>query len=147
MGTICFKPNKRDITLTPSRSNVSDIRLSNLIDWDVEASGRIENTYKAIKCIGRGAFGQVFLVKKAAKERDSFAGPCSETSYFAMKIIRKDLMRNKKHITHLNTEQEILRTVKHPFIINLHHSFRSKRKVFLVMEFANGGSLKYHFNK
>lgn len=37
--------------------------------------------------------------------------------------------------------------ISHPFIIKMHSCFESKRRIFFVLEFAAGGSLRYHYNK
>jgi serine/threonine protein kinase len=103
---------------------------------DHEDSCKIEISYFPVKYIGKGAFGEVLLVKNIKTE-----------NYYAMKIIRKTLFQKKKHYEHLNTETEILTKTNHPFIIKMHKWFQSRNKVFFVMDFANGGSIKYHMDK
>jgi len=44
-------------------------------------------------------------------------------------------------------EKDILRKVRHPFIVRLHYAFQSDSKLHLVMDFVNGGHLLYHMHK
>lgn len=107
MGTICLKP-KNSIALSP-RHRKSSLSRDSAIDLDHEESCKIENSYSPIKIIGKGAFGEVLLVKNI-----------KDDAYYAMKIIRKTLFQKKKHYEHLNTETEILTRSNHPFIIKMH---------------------------
>eukprot|EP00164_Ancoracysta_twista_P003621 GFYU01004850.1.p1 GENE.GFYU01004850.1~~GFYU01004850.1.p1 ORF type:complete len:283 (-),score=80.49 GFYU01004850.1:5-853(-) len=44
----------------------------------------------------------------------------------------------------MRTERNILTQMDHPFIVSLHFAFQSKSKLFLVMDFLNGGPLFNH---
>ena len=37
--------------------------------------------------------------------------------------------------------------VEHPFLMKLHYAFQSPEKLYLVMDFVNGGELFYHLQK
>jgi len=60
---------------------------------------------------------------------------------------------NKKHLIETNSvdntmaEKDILRKIRHPFIVKLHYAFQSDSKLHLVMDFVNGGHLLYHMHK
>lgn len=41
-------------------------------------------------------------------------------------------------MTYTRTERDILRRVRHPFIVSLHFAFQTAGKVYLVMDFLNG---------
>ena len=41
-------------------------------------------------------------------------------------------------------EREILSKIDHPFIVKLFFAFQSDSKLYLIMEFVNGGELFYH---
>ncbi|CAI2373636.1 unnamed protein product [Moneuplotes crassus] len=134
MGSVCLKPN---VEIRPSRNKLlQKMSLQNSeISLDLEESQTIDNLYTPIKLIGRGAFGEVVLVHNKGVNK-----------YYAMKIIRKTLFKRPKHYEHLETEKEILEKVHHPFIIRMEKCFQSKDRVFFVLEFAPGGSLRFHFN-
>lgn len=107
MGTVCLKP-RNSIGLSPRHSK-SSLNKDPKIDLEHEESCKIENSYTPIKIIGKGAFGEVLLVKNI-----------KDDAYYAMKIIRKTLFQKKKHYEHLSTETEILTLSDHPFIIKMH---------------------------
>lgn len=48
-------------------------------------------------------------------------------------------MIERKKIKRALTEQEILATANHPFIVTLHHSFQSDQYLYFCMEYCMGG--------
>ena len=48
-------------------------------------------------------------------------------------------MIQRKKIKRALTEQEILATANHPFIVTLHHSFQSEDYLYHCMEYCMGG--------
>jgi protein-serine/threonine kinase len=48
-------------------------------------------------------------------------------------------MIERKKIKRALTEQEILATANHPFIVTLHHSFQSEGYLYFCMEYCMGG--------
>uniref|UniRef100_A0A061RC98 non-specific serine/threonine protein kinase n=1 Tax=Tetraselmis sp. GSL018 TaxID=582737 RepID=A0A061RC98_9CHLO len=80
--------------------------------------------------IGQGAFGKVFLVSK----RDT-------GEIFAMKVMRKDKILEKDHSDYVKAEREVLTAVVHPYIVTLQYSFQTSSKLYLIMDFINGGHL------
>jgi len=66
--------------------------------------------------------------------------------FFAVKILRKlDMSSYTKHRTQL--EREIMARVSHPFIATLEFAFQSDEKLYLGMEFFQGGDLFHHIAK
>ena len=41
-------------------------------------------------------------------------------------------------------ERDILTKLKHPFIVNLNYAFQTKDKLFMILDFVNGGELFFH---
>ena len=52
---------------------------------------------------------------------------------FAMKIIQKGMVEKSTKIKQIMAERNILKMVKHPFIINLHWAFKSVRNSSLFL--------------
>ena len=99
--------------------------------------GEINLTCFAIeKLLGKGSFGKVMLVRK----KDTNA-------IYAMKIIKKALIEKYKHIDHTKTERKILGELDHPFLVKLRYAFQSKSKLYMVMDFINGGELFFHLKR
>jgi protein-serine/threonine kinase len=48
-------------------------------------------------------------------------------------------MIERKKIKRALTEQEILATANHPFIVTLYHSFQSEGYLYFCMEYCSGG--------
>jgi serum/glucocorticoid-regulated kinase 2 len=44
-------------------------------------------------------------------------------------------------------EREILAKIDHPFIVKLHYAFQTETKLYLVMDFINGGELFFHLKR
>ncbi|PQP97054.1 serine/threonine-protein kinase AtPK1/AtPK6 [Prunus yedoensis var. nudiflora] len=94
-----------------------------------------------LRVVGKGAFGKVFQVRK--KCNDSSNGNESDGLY-AMKVMRKDTIIKKNHVDYMKAERDILTKVVHPFIVQLRYSFQTNSKLYLIMDFINGGHLFFH---
>ncbi|KAJ3033386.1 camp-dependent protein kinase catalytic subunit [Rhizophlyctis rosea] len=93
--------------------------------------------FHVIRRVGKGGFANVFLVRlKAGTGR-----------YFALKAIKKtDLVRLKQEKQILN-EKNILKAVKHSFIVELYHTFQNVNYLFMTLEFVAGGDLFSYLRK
>lgn len=83
--------------------------------------------FKVIRLIGKGKFGNIFLVEKI--------GGVDNGAVYAMKIISNI---NEKTMTEFTI---LKRNVNHPFFMKLHYSFKIKSRVYFVMDFIQGGDL------
>ncbi|KAL5704760.1 non-specific serine/threonine protein kinase [Ranunculus cassubicifolius] len=86
--------------------------------------------FEVLKVVGQGAFGKVFQVRK----KGTF-------DIYAMKVVRKDKILEKNHVEYIKAERDILTKVDHPFIVQLKYSFQTKYRLYLVLDFVNGGHL------
>ena len=75
--------------------------------------------------------------------------------YYAMKVMKKEMLIGNNQVETVKgkwilyclneiAEREILSKIDHPFIVKLFFAFQSNSKLFLIMEFVNGGELFYH---
>lgn len=87
--------------------------------------------FNIYKCLGKGAFGQVYLVKY---KKDP-------TSYYAMKIIEKQHVINSKQLAHTQSELRLLNAMDSSFIIKLKEFFMDNVHLFLVLPYAEGGDM------
>jgi serine/threonine protein kinase len=92
--------------------------------------------FEPIKCIGRGTFGKVFLVKCKHNEK-----------LYAMKVIRKDIVIQHDSIDSLQVEKLILLQVNHPFIIGMDYVFQKAYRIYFIMDFIQGGELFKHLSE
>lgn len=86
--------------------------------------------FELLRVVGQGAFGKVFQVKQRATGR-----------IFAMKVMRKDKVLAKNHSEYMRQERDILTDIDHPFIVKMHYSFQTSTKLYLILDFVNGGHL------
>lgn len=88
------------------------------------------NDFTFYKLLGRGSFGEVYLVKKN-----------SDDKLYAMKVLRKEKVVGTSLSRYIQTEKDVLSFVSHPFIVRLHYAFQSQSRLFLIMQFCHGGDL------
>lgn len=92
--------------------------------------------FEIMKVVGQGAFGKVYQVlKKGTSE------------IYAMKVMRKDKIMEKNHAEYMKAERDILTKIGHPFIVQLRYSFQTKYRLYLVLDFINGGHLFFQLEK
>ncbi|KAL5196657.1 hypothetical protein ABZP36_000169 [Zizania latifolia] len=92
--------------------------------------------FEILKLVGQGAFGKVFQVRKNGT-----------SEIYAMKVMRKDKILEKNHAEYMKAEREILTKVDHPFVVQLRYSFQTKYRLYLVLDFINGGHLFFQLYK
>uniref|UniRef100_A0A2P2K725 non-specific serine/threonine protein kinase n=1 Tax=Rhizophora mucronata TaxID=61149 RepID=A0A2P2K725_RHIMU len=93
--------------------------------------------FEILRVIGKGAFGKVFQVRK----KGSHGGG---DGIYAMKVMRKETIIKNNHVDYMRAERDILTKVLHPFIVQLQYSFQTKSKLYLILDFVNGGHLFFH---
>lgn len=92
-----------------------------------------KDDFEVIATIGKGSFGKVLQVRKK-----------DDGVVYAMKILRKEAIIARKQVAHTKAEKSILSKIQHPFIVRLHFAFQTKDKLYMVLDFVNGGELFFH---
>eukprot|EP01156_Anaeramoeba_ignava_P022698 Anaeramoba_ignava/c20958_g1_i1.p1 GENE.c20958_g1_i1~~c20958_g1_i1.p1 ORF type:complete len:424 (-),score=137.80 c20958_g1_i1:27-1298(-) len=92
--------------------------------------------FKVISVIGRGSYGKVTLVEKNDTHE-----------LFAMKSLQKGKVLDVRQIEQTMAEREVLMKAKHPFLISLKYSFQDEERLYMVLDYANGGDLFHHLRK
>jgi hypothetical protein len=84
--------------------------------------------FEILSVIGKGAYGQVFLVKKHLEKK-----------LYAMKVLRKAaIVVHGKETEHTKNERSILEEISHPFIVKLYYAFQCPSKLYLILKYASG---------
>jgi len=83
-----------------------------------------------LKTIGKGAFGKVTVVR----HKDSH-------EIYAMKVMSKSEMIHKNQVQHIRSERNILVLLDNVWVVKLHYTFQDDHKLYMVMEFVQGGDL------
>ncbi|CAL8464235.1 g3770 [Coccomyxa elongata] len=89
-----------------------------------------------LRTLGTGSFGRVRLVR------------CLSTGQFlALKALKKaDVVRMKQQ-RHVANEKDILASIHHPFIVDLHAVYSDAARVYMLMGYVPGGELFSHLQK
>ena len=62
-----------------------------------------------------------------------------------MKEMNKSLIISKRSVNSILNERKLLASLRHPFIVNMHYAFQDRGKLYLVLDYVNGGDMRYHF--
>jgi len=86
--------------------------------------------FKLIKVIGRGAFGEVQLVRHKYTSK-----------VFAMKLLSKYEMIKRSDSAFFWEERDIMAHANSEWIVQLHFAFQDQRYLYMVMDYMPGGDL------
>ncbi|RDW86422.1 AGC family serine/threonine-protein kinase [Aspergillus mulundensis] len=91
--------------------------------------------FEPLLCLGKGSFGTVLLVRHALTGK-----------LYAQKQFKKaSITVHKKLVEQTKTERTILESVnRHPFVVKLFYAFQDHERLYLVLEYAQGGELFTH---
>ena len=91
--------------------------------------------FDPLTCLGKGAFGTVLLVKQKGTGR-----------LYAQKQFKKaSLVVHKRLVEQTKTERHILESInRHPFVVKLFYAFQDREKLYLILEYGQGGELFHH---
>ena len=92
--------------------------------------------YETLLKLGEGGFGKVHAIKRS-----------STGALYAVKEMSILQIIKKKRMDTVVNEARILRGNEHPFLLNLHHCFADKLKIYLVVDLMTGGELKFHLSR
>lgn len=88
--------------------------------------------FEPLRCLGKGSFGTVILVRQK-----------STGKLYAQKQFKKaSLIVGKQLVDQTKTERAILESInRHPFVVKLFYAFQDHEKLYLILEYAQGGEL------
>jgi len=82
--------------------------------------------------VGTGTFGRVRVVKIKGN---------SDRTPLALKILKKSEVIRLKQVEHVKAEKQILTMIEHPFVVNILNTFQDEKRLFMLLEYVNGGEL------
>uniref|UniRef100_A0A7N8X5B6 protein kinase C n=1 Tax=Mastacembelus armatus TaxID=205130 RepID=A0A7N8X5B6_9TELE len=93
--------------------------------------------FELIRVIGRGSYAKVLLVRLKKNEQ-----------MYAMKVVKKELVHDDEDIDWVQTEKHVFEQAStNPFLVGLHSCFQTESRLFLVIEYVNGGDLMFHMQR
>lgn len=102
-------------------------------DFKFRGSGRPLSLadFTTVSLLGKGAYAKVLLVRRVADGR-----------LYALKILKKKVVYEKKQKRHVLAEKEILAALTNaPFFVQFYGSFQNEKKLFFLLEYCPGGEL------
>jgi hypothetical protein len=99
-------------------------------------SGDVVGQYKVERVLGQGGMGVVYLAKHTALKKD-----------FALKVLPALLAQDQSFVARFKKEGVMVGRLKHAHIVNVTDFGESGGKLYLVLEYVDGGSLEEWFEK
>jgi len=88
------------------------------------------HTFTAIRLLGKGSFGEVFLVQHKATKK-----------HYALKVLSKQKVFAQNLMKYVYAERNVQSMLTHPFVVRMHSAFQTQHKLFLVLDYCPGGDL------
>ena len=89
------------------------------------------NKYKNKRRLGKGAYGDVFLIEDQEKGEQ-----------FALKLISVKMIEQEPHLRqYLDGEIQCMKTMNSPYIIKLYDVAEDENSIYLVLQYCDGGDL------
>lgn len=117
-------------------AGISPVTLANDMDMRSQLCRKMTaDDFEPLLCLGKGSFGTVLLVRHVVTGK-----------LYAQKQFRKaSLTVHKKLVEQTKTERMVLESVnRHPFVVKLFYAFQDHEKLYLILEYAQGGELFTH---
>lgn len=89
--------------------------------------------FELMVVVGKGSFGKVMQVRKKDTGK-----------IYAMKVLKKETLVKRQQVAHTRTERQVLAQIDHPFIVSIRYAFQTDAKLYMILDFFNGGELFYH---
>ena len=91
------------------------------------------------RCLGAGGFGKVYAVtKKTAPDKDKM---------YAIKELSKTTILGRKSVNEVFCELKMLTELDYPLICNAWWAFQDERNVYLLLDLALGGDLRFRMGQ
>jgi len=136
----CQKKKKQEqlIEKNTSQEMQASVGHENHENQDVTNTENItitKDNFEALKLLGTGSFGRVLLVRFK-----------SNNTLYAMKILDKKQLKEKRQEEHTKTERDLMVKINNPFIVNIKFAFQDDTKLYIVSDFMQGGDMFYHLH-
>jgi cGMP-dependent protein kinase len=121
----------KDIIERDTASRITTIKKSNE-NYDVSTidTSILLKDLETIGALGSGTFGRVYLVQH--KE--------TKNVYALKTMFKSEIVAQKQQMNVIN-EKNVMLQCAHPFILKLYQTFKDPRKLFMLLEFVQGGEL------
>lgn len=84
----------------------------------------------------------VFVVYLLSYGKVLLARHRKEQKVYAVKVLQKKMIIKRNEENHIMCERNVLlKSLNHPFLVNLHYSFQTRDKLYFILEYVNGGEV------
>ena len=112
-----IKKRKKISNLNDANKNgtrISPTQQKSLIETSLSMEKISPTNFICLAQLGKGSFGEVYLVKKLNTEEK-----------YAMKVLSKDRIMSQNLLKYAIAERNVLSTSNHPFIVKLNYAFHT----------------------
>ena len=103
-----------------------------------------KDDFEVLSLCGKGAYGTVLQVKlKSNVEQENKNKKDKEKEkekFYAIKVIDKESMKKVNKFYQIYLESQILNELNSPFIVQIHGTFESKSKIYMVLDYLSNGN-------
>jgi len=86
--------------------------------------------------LGEGAYGKVYHITHSYDSQHGYVNKC-----YALKVLKKKQLLDQGLAASTFTERDALLDLDHDFILNLHYSFQTDDRIYMVIDLVHGGDL------
>ena len=115
---------------TEENVNITNPLYSQLGLGSIDEEKITPTSFICLGLLGRGSFGEVYLVKKI-----------DTNVLYAMKILSKNRIKSQNLLKYAMAERNVLSLTNHPFIVKLNFAFQTTNKLFLILDYCPNGDL------
>ena len=72
---------------------------------------------------------------------------CKNNQSYAMKVLKKADLVRRRQVSRIKIERAILEQAKFPFITQLYYAFQTPYRLYMIMDFMQGGDLFTHLTR
>lgn len=126
----------KDEPIVKSKSHYNTLTKTSMTNEDSMPVSLQYRDFKMLQLLGEGSFGQVFLVECLRNKK-----------FYALKTFSKKKIILSKQTKFVIAEVNILKQIRHPFIITLHFTFQTPSYIYLGLEYCQGKDMSKHINE
>ncbi|KAI4208320.1 MAG: hypothetical protein LQ348_000244 [Seirophora lacunosa] len=130
--TVSYQVALKDDFVSPDIAQRHRLQYADNATMDHVVRKMAASDFDPLRCLGKGTYGTVHLVKQVGTGR-----------LFAQKQFRKASLTVKQQLVEqTKTERAILESInRHPYVVKLFYAFQDHEKLYLILEYAQGGEL------
>lgn len=125
----------QEVISPPKEESTEKVRMKmSLEDFQIQAI--LGKGYDDDYCCDCSGYGKVYHVFNTKSKK-----------YYAMKVLKKAEIVRRRQVSRTKIERAILEQANFPFIARLHYAFQTDYRLYMVIDFMQGGDLFTHLSR